>query len=236
MNKPLSKTQAAALAGRTLFPLTVKRSEDMKPGEGVLKYSTNVKVGPWVVKGPWAGMPFLTLTLEERATCPRTCGHWADCYGNNMRFAPRYQAGDELVNRIRLDLVGIDRKHRRGFVIRLHVLGDFYSVEYVEFWRDSLDRHLALHIFGYTAWLPGTEIGDAILKLIGDFPLRFHIRFSGLFEPGQPMAVSADDGRAQEMVRLKTAFICPEQTGKTENCGTCGLCWTATKAVVFETH
>ena len=32
-------------------------------------------------------------------------------------------------------------KHVNGFAVRLHNLGDFYSVEYVELWRKLLERH-----------------------------------------------------------------------------------------------
>jgi hypothetical protein len=54
------------------------------------------KIGKFVTKGPRRGWPLFTLTLEERATCPRSCKAWAFCYGNNMQAAERIVAGPEL--------------------------------------------------------------------------------------------------------------------------------------------
>jgi hypothetical protein len=41
-----------------------------------------------------------------------------------------------------------------------------------------------------------------------------------------------------ESVRQKPAdsFVCPEQTGRTESCSTCGLCWATKKRVAFLQH
>ena len=46
----------------------------------VIKPITNVKLGKWVSKSRHAGKRMYTVTLEERATCPKTCKHWYDCY------------------------------------------------------------------------------------------------------------------------------------------------------------
>jgi hypothetical protein len=35
------------------------------------------KIGKFVTKGKMRGFPIFTLTLEERATCPRSCLAWA---------------------------------------------------------------------------------------------------------------------------------------------------------------
>jgi len=89
--KQLTKTQMAVLAGKSVYhSLRVKSVADgMAKTERALKASTNVKLGKRVTKGKLAGFPILTLTLEERATCPASCIHYADCYGNNMMNATR---------------------------------------------------------------------------------------------------------------------------------------------------
>ena len=63
----------------------------------VLKPSTNDKLGKEVLKGTFKNYKFYTLTLVERETCPKDCFHWDDCYGNNMPFAHRMSAKDELL-------------------------------------------------------------------------------------------------------------------------------------------
>src|SRR3990167_9551526 len=59
----------------------------------VLKRSIdNAKLGKlreWRA-GAFKGMPLYSLTLEERATCERSCNAWSVCYGNNMPFAHRF--------------------------------------------------------------------------------------------------------------------------------------------------
>ena len=89
--KQMTKTEMAVLAGRSVYhDLRAKSvSDGMAASERVVKKSTNTKLGKRVTKGKLAGFPIFTVTLEERATCPRSCIHWDDCYGNNMMNATR---------------------------------------------------------------------------------------------------------------------------------------------------
>lgn len=86
----LAADHPAAIEGRTLFPnrRTASALIDrlLKSGEH------NAKIGAMVVKGPLAGAKTFTLTLEERATCPRSCAMWGACYGNGMQWPQRIQA------------------------------------------------------------------------------------------------------------------------------------------------
>ena len=146
--KPLSKTQMAVLSGKSVYhSLRVKSVADgMAKTERAIKKSTNVKLGKRVTKGPLKGFPIFTLTLEERATCPASCIHWDDCYGNNMMNATRYTGDNSLLAQIELDLAYYQAKYPEGFLLRLHVLGDFYSVAYVAAWAKWLGMFSALHI------------------------------------------------------------------------------------------
>ena len=255
--KNLSKTEIAVMTGKTIFQNRIKQADRsaMAASELLIKKSTNVKLGKRVTKGKWKGFPIFTLTLEERATCPRSCAHWADCYGNNMMYAFRYQAGPELEAMLEIELAELQRKHPNGFLVRLHILGDFYSVGYVAKWAKWLGMFPALHVYGYTANQPDaaddTEraIGQALLSLSDNCGTRWAVRFSGNFDRPTMTANSADDARAIAAVTAKQAFICPTQISKTTgkyaakgeetlvpDCGACGLCWTASKPVVFITH
>ena len=255
--KNLSKTEIAVMTGKTIFQNRIKSADRAAMGKSelLIKKSTNVKLGKRVTKGKWKGFPIFTLTLEERATCPRSCAHWADCYGNNMMYAFRYQAGPELEAMLETELAELQRKHPNGFLVRLHILGDFYSVGYVAKWAKWLGMFPALHVYGYTANQPdaadATEraIGQALLSLSDNCGTRWAVRFSGNFDRPTMTANSADDSRAMAAVTEKQAFICPTQiskaTGKyaakgeetlVPDCGACGLCWTASKPVVFITH
>lgn len=240
--KTLTKTELAVMFGTTVFQKTVKNvSDGLGKTEKVIKKSTNIKLGKKVTKGKLKGFPIYTVTLQERATCPRSCAHWADCYGNNMPFATRYDANDVMIETMEKELGELQRKHPRGFLVRLHVLGDFYSVAYVSRWAKWLTQFPALHVYGYTANQPNAidpnekAIGQAIQTIRDNSNGRFAIRFSGNF--GQSFAANSfDDPRAQEQVKEKQAFICPVQTDRVASCGACGLCWQSDKTVVFKTH
>ncbi len=255
--KTLSKTELAAMNGKTLFTNRIKKVDRSTMGktELLIKKSTNVKLGKKVTKGKWKGFPIFTLTLEERATCPRSCAHWADCYGNNMMYAFRYEAGSDLENMLEIELTNLQAKHPNGFLVRLHILGDFYSVSYVAKWTKWLGQFPALHVYGYTANQPDAidpqeqAIGQALLSLSENCASRWAVRFSGNFDRKQMTALSADDQRSIDLIDTKQAFQCPTQISKATgvlaskgeetlvpDCGACGLCWQASKPVVFITH
>lgn len=224
----------AVIEGRTLFPSTVVEPKD---SPALLVSGENSrKLGSHVTKGPWTGFPIYQLSLEERATCPKSCFHWRSCYGNGMQMARRHRNSPDLVPYLRAELTDLQDEFPRGFVVRLHVLGDFYSVEYVHAWRDFLKEFPALHIFGYTAWPRDSEIGKAIAVGTDTMWERFAIRFSS--EDPQPQGATTI-WRMPEDDTVWEGIVCPAQTGKTDCCGSCGLCWSVAakdKTVVLLAH
>lgn len=222
----------AVIAGRSIFSNKGVKSPDDVANVFVSGHA-NVKIGRDVRKGKlFRGYWIYTLTLEERATCPRTCHHWATCYGNNMPFAKRLKHSQRLERRIERDVAQLlNVKGREGILIRLHALGDFYSERYVALWDALLKLHPRLAVYGYTARRPGDPIGDAIAKVKAIHGPRFAIRYSdgGEDEDCTVSIMSADDCPP-------SAFVCPEQSGKTRCCATCGLCWNTDKNVAFVEH
>src|SRR5262249_43916188 len=138
----------AVIAGRTIYRSRVYAPSRDANGLWVLKSAANSrKIGGEILKGRWRGLPAYTLTLEERATCPATCHHWRSCYGNKMQWAQRMKAEPDLEWRLEREVALLDIDHPDGFAVRLHELGDFYLVEYVELWGKLLERHPGLHIW-----------------------------------------------------------------------------------------
>jgi hypothetical protein len=217
--------------GRTKFPKTVKPTGELV--NLLVSGHSNVKIGRDVRKGKHRGYWIYTLSLEERKTCPSSCRHWQTCYGNNMPWAQRVDHTDpDFLPELEAEITRLlSVKNRVGVLIRLHALGDFFSIEYVEFWMGMLRKHANLAIYGYTARHPVTPIGDAVWLMNRRWPDRCMIRFS--------------DGQLPEMSTVSigdetgcppNAFICPEQTGKTRCCATCGACWSGAKNVAFMEH
>lgn len=189
----------------------------------------NRKIGRELEKGRWAGMPILTLTLEERATCPRTCRTWDTCYGNNMGKAPRILDDGWLMPKLRIECHRYAALHPDGFIVRLHVLGDFYSTEYVQFWRQMLTEVPQLHIFGFTGWQPDTDIGRAVLALMEDDLDRVAIRVSG---GGHKYSCS-------EVVETKEQAnfaVCPAELDADKCCASCGFCMAGERSISFLQH
>jgi hypothetical protein len=223
------------LLAKTAYPKRVVDAP-LHPGPDGLRVLKpghyNDKLGGRVSKGRWAGMPIYALTLEERATCPKSCQRWLDCFGNGMYLAKRHRPGDRLETAVERDLQHLAKKHPGGFVVRLHVLGDFYEPGYVDFWATQLFTIPQLHVFGYTARHPEKEItGQKLQKLRDHLWPRFAIRFSG-----QPGPRNAGWYKKESDPIAPDAFRCPEQTGKTQTCATCGACWATDKRVVFKLH
>ena len=225
----------ALIEGRTLYPSTVREPRRDAADQWCLKRGDNsAKIGGLILKGRWRGFPILTLTLQERATCPRSCRHWRSCFGNGTHLADRIAAGANLEWRLAREVALLDIDHPRGFAIRLHVLGDFYSVGYVALWRTLIERHRALNVFGMTARHEMHDpIALALVALVHDYPDRFAMRFSNAPHPFEvPSTISIED----PYQKPADAIICPEQTGRTESCSTCGLCWATSKRIAFLQH
>lgn len=215
--------------GRTIFPTTVYPVEGLR--NLLVEGKNSRKIGDAITKGPAKGFPIFTLTLEERKTCP-VCAHWRSCYGNNMHLAKRIEHGPEFEARLEAELVILQSRFPRGFAVRLHVLGDFYSVEYVRLWERFLGRFRSLFVFGFTArWRRDDPIARELVDLVVREWGRFSVRFSDA-PVDECSTVSIEHPRQKP----DDAIICPAQTGKTESCGTCGLCWHTRRRIAFLTH
>lgn len=233
----LQSTHPSLQEARTVFTSQVK---PVSTKVSLLKScKSNNKIGKgskYIEKGDWKGMPIYTLTLEERKTCPTYCNHWKTCYGNNMFLAHRYKHGAVLQSKLDNELGILSKKYPKGFVIRLHILGDFYSVKYVNFWERMFAKYKALHVFGYTGRDPYLDpIGKSIRhKLNRTRGNRCLIRFSQNEENDGDIYFAGQYGE----IHIPSELPCPEQSNKTKSCLTCGLCWNknVTKTITFKTH
>ena len=223
-----SKTQLAIDNGRTIYTNNVYDS--ISHNGWLLKVSNNKKLGKAkIVKGRHKNKFIYSLSLEERKTCPKSCFHWKTCYGNNMPVAHRFTANNNLMKQLDNELNLLSKKHNEGILIRLHVVGDFYSVKYVKFWKKMLSKYSNISIFGYTARTPYSSIGKEIVNLRNKIWDRFSVRFSN-----SVMELSAN---SEDLLNSKQGIICPEQLDKTKNCASCGLCWNdRVDNIIFKTH
>jgi hypothetical protein len=150
-----------------------------------------------------------------------------------MPFAHRFSTIG-LLFKLDREIQELLNKHAEGIVIRLHVLGDFMTVDYVEFWEKMLFDFPKLSLFGYTGREETSDIGKAIWLMNTRYTDRCTIRFSRSkeFSSGH----NASNLFAAEESFTGKHFDCPEQTGRLKDCASCGLCWSVVKTVRFATH
>lgn len=223
----LPEGHAALKESRTLFPSTVVTVDESFEGRLLISGKNNRKLGDKITKGKFKGYALYCLSLEERATCPKDCSALAYCYGNAMQLARRHRIDDlEYFFTLIDDEIREILETEDGLMIRLHVLGDFPSVQYVEWWYGMLDRHPTLAIFGYTHRRPeargGDAIGDAIENVKAAEPDRFRIRWSADKNASDSAIVINEIPPGP---KFNGALVCPAQRDATACCASCGLCW-----------
>lgn len=225
----------AVIDGRTIFPKKVISAHDQT---NILRSGySNRKIGRKVLKGRWAEMPIYTLTLEERATCPRTCHHWRTCYGHGMPWAIRTANDHHLIPQLQVELTELAIKHAEGFVVRLHVLGDFYSIEYALAWECWIGTIPQLRAYGSTAHSVEGEIGKEIRSWSDRNWDKFAIRTS-LEKPseGKREAITIQGGLFDALKWRPGSFLCSAQKRDSSFCGNCTKCWTDDGNVMFLEH
>lgn len=225
----LAEDHPAVVEGRPLFRRSANEHKRHKARILVSGHNSR-KIGKTVTKGALCSFPIYTLTLTERATCPRDCPLYLGCYGNRSPWSIRWPADAETENRIEAELADLQHTYPGGFLVRLHVLGDFYSTGYVARWHTWMLRFPALHVFGFTA-RHGDDIADALVRMELVFGRRWVVRSSEGRQPGLPISRVVSDPAATEGIH------CPAQQHKTAACATCALCWSAPdKIILFTPH
>lgn len=226
---PLPSDHPAVAGARTVYTSMVRTAV---PGERILKSGQHSrKLGSHFSKRPWIHRPIYSLSLEERATCPRTCPVWNACYGNGMHRAVRWEVDDALYVKLQLELEQLAISFPLGFAVRLHTLGDFPDRQYLQFWLDALQRHQELHTFGFTAHRRDSDIGAAIEVESAKWD-RFRIRFSG--DEGVRGAIVVNDPPPG---RHEHGITCPaDKDHPAVSCGSCALCLSSTEIIVLPQH
>ena len=233
----LALDHPAVVEGRTIFPTTVVGS--LESPRFLVSGHNNPKLGKTVLKGPRTGWPIFHVTLEERATCPRSCHAWLTCYGSAMPYSRRHRPDSEFLPLLAAEVATVARANTDGLLVRLHALGDFYSTAYVETWVELLAKFPQLSVFGYTARREDADDAESrkiarMIRLVtAQAWERFSIRFSRA-EAGPQRSIIVDEDPG-----LPDVIVCPAQTKQTEACATCGLCWAPSardKTIAFLRH
>jgi hypothetical protein len=225
----LAPDHPAMIDNRPLF--TWKIGEPAQ-GERVIKSgSHNRKLDAGTFRGVDRKHPIMGITLRERTDCPPTCVARDVCTGNKMHYARRFVVGPRFYDFVTRECAELSLDYPDGWLLRLHILGDFVSAEYVGFWEQRLVENPPLKIFGFTAHERGNEIGrriDAVSEKFGW--RRFAIRFSGGTGPTRSAHV-LNDLPSEKVV--DGFHVCPAKMHWAESCSRCGLCWNSELNIGF---
>jgi len=114
--------------------------------------------------------------------------------------------------------MGYELARVKSEAFRLHVVGDFYSVDYVENWVEIASRFPDMIFFGSTrSWrVPGLESAVAMFAALPNVHMRASIDFTHQDrpEPGWKVISIEDEG-----------VSCPQDYGWGKDCFNCKRCW-----------
>jgi len=168
-----------------------------------------------------------SFSLPVITTCPgKTPFCEAYCYGLKGFFTMQ-QIKD--VNDRRLDatlkddfadIIVNEVIKTKAPAFRLHVIGDFYSVEYVEKWISIADRLPRVAFFGSTrSWRC-----EFLSKALKDFRDLFNVYMKASVDLTDDLDPFSCGWRVWSVEG--TGISCPHDFGQVESCAACGRCWT----------
>jgi len=111
----------------------------------------------------------------------------------------------------------ISRRHAEAF--RLHVVGDFFCVPYIEKWMEIAHRLPDVKFFGSTRSWRVAELRSA-MRTFRDMP---NVYIKASIDPSH--SDNPDDNWGVWSIEGK-GYPCPHDFGLVENCTQCGRCWT----------
>lgn len=133
-------------------------------------------------------------------------------------------------------------------IVRIHVSGDFTTIEYIQEWIRLAESRPQVRFFGYTrSWrVPGLMAALERFRALPNVQLFASMDKSikALPPEGWRRAWIENDERLQQVrddywraLDGAPAYVCPEEQGRRANCQECGYCITGKKNdVIFLLH
>ncbi|MBA7647791.1 hypothetical protein ES703_55570 [subsurface metagenome] len=190
-------------------------------GEAEVKRKKPVQVSAWNSKMgpvPSFSLPVLRTCPGKTEFCSRLCyglrGRFThqrmrEIYQNNLQASKQADFVERVVLKISRTGAG---------VFRLHVVGDFYSVKYVEKWIEIANRLPDVNFFGSTRSWRVPRVRDAIERFrdLQNVYLRASIDPSHLDRPPSSWGVWSIEGEGEP---------CLHDYGWVKSCIACKKCW-----------
>lgn len=223
---------------------------NLKIGPGVYTYSRL----PGLPTAPALGLEFIEDD-KDYGTCP---GSSLEC--RSICYAVRPVKEEGAVFQMWKSNAGnyVPELPADAKLLRLHISGDFDTVEYIQNWIKRLEERPDVICWAYTrSWrvaellphlellrgLPNVQLFASMDGSIVEMPPRSWRRawIDGDVRGGTPQDVAAhtEDPVTHNLVTLEggRSYVCPEETKRTPNCEACGYCFKGTaNDVTFLRH
>lgn len=132
---------------------------------------------------------------------------------------------EKLCEKISLQLK--DCKKRKA-AVRIHSSGDFFSKDYIAFWKDIIRKNPNIYFWAYTrSWAVDELVDDIIgLNVLDNMNLILSWDET-MVHPIDGFAKSIVYSSNEEInlaLERKDGIVCPEQYGLVSSCADCGIC------------
>jgi hypothetical protein len=194
--------------------------------------TTNVSISP---KNPKLG-PIASFSTPPGVTCPGASEWCVTCYAKKyFRMYKNVQTAYERNRQARTESDFVDTMIAKikGPFFRIHVSGDFDSLEYIDQWITIAKARPDVAFWAYTrSWNVPTLV-EALdrLRALPNVQL-FASHDATMSAPPSGWRVAGIEGT--DTVR---GYACPEQNGRKANCLDCGYCFRGKRGnVIFTVH
>lgn len=130
------------------------------------------------------------------------------------------------------------KEHKaKRIAVRIHSSGDFFSKEYISFWRDIIGKNPEVNFWAYTrSWII-KELAEDLKKLDELDNMKLILSWDEtMIQPPDGYAKSIVVSSNEEIIlaeKKKDGVVCPEQYNLVPGCADCGICISKLSGTVY---
>jgi Gene product 88 len=174
--------------------------------------------------------------LPAVATCPGS-SHWClhNCYNGDRRVTvfPVNEWRENWAwflgspNLLKDVIVEQLRSSPQPNAVRIHSSGDFFSIEYIQFWLEIASAAPLTSFWAYTRSWTMPDLVPYLETLRNQPNVELFASWDSTMPAPPPvwrLSIITDPGFVPAEAQHANPIVCPEQTGDSPNCASCGYC------------
>lgn len=185
-------------------------------------------------------MPYIKTCPGASELCKSVCYNAAydgntNSYANLMHFNKEKRELMIYINKVLQTEI-----KKESIIVRLHSEGDFFSEEYVRFWKEIVFINKNIKFWAYTkSWII-SSIKEELEELEKLDNINIYYSWDETMNErpiNHKLAILTDDIKKYEEKVKQHTVICPEQYGMVDCCADCGICINNKRCdVIFYIH